>query len=105
MKKLYICATMCAGLIAGTMIMAGPSSANEINHRLHHQNKRIDKGMRKGQLSGAEASQLHAEDQSIHNQEHQDRMEHNGHLTHAEKHQINHEENMESHQIKEDRHN
>jgi hypothetical protein len=107
--------TICAGLFFGSLMLAGPSFAEnqwqhnhqgrvDINHRLRHQNRRIDRGTHRGQLSGSEAQQLHAEDQNIHNQEVQDAASNHGHLTQSERKQIHHEENAEGHQIYQDRH-
>jgi hypothetical protein len=81
-----------------TFVLAGTGSAedngkhhnhlHEVNGRLNNQNRRINKGMKQGQLSGTEAEQLHSEDQSIHNQEMQDAVANNGHLTKSEQHQF-----------------
>jgi hypothetical protein len=80
MNSLKTIASICGGLVLGTLMLAGPSWAEtqwqenhsgreHINHRLKHQNHRIEKAEKHGKISGAEAQQLHAEDQSIHNQE------------------------------------
>jgi hypothetical protein len=108
-------ASICAGVALGSFLLAGPSFAEnewqknhqgrvETNHRLRHQNRRIDKGLKHGQLTSGEAQQLHNEDQSIHNQELQDAAGNHGHLTKAERKQLNQEENAESRQIHEERH-
>ncbi len=84
MTGLKILASICAGLVLVTYGLAETGLAqdngkhhhpriHEVNHRLNHQNKRIDRGMKHGQLCGAEAAQLHSEDQSIDNQEMQDK--------------------------------
>jgi hypothetical protein len=96
-------------VFAGTGHAEGPWQANhpgrvEVNHRLRRQDRRINQGMRRGQLNGAEARQLHQEDRSIRNQERTDAAGDNGHLTGAEHRQINQEENAESRQIYQDRH-
>ena len=116
MTKLHKHAAICAGLIAGAMLLARPGMAedqwqehhprrHEVNHRLHHENKRIDEGIKKGQLNPGETQQLRSEQASIHEQEKADAAANGGHITNAEKHQLNSEENNLSHQIHEDRHN
>jgi hypothetical protein len=112
MSSLKTLSTICAVLALTTFVFAGTGLADdhhhprihEVNHRLKNQNRRIDKGMKHGQLSGAEAGQLHSEDASIHNQEMQDAAANGGHLTKGEKHQFNKEENSVSHQIYDERH-
>lgn len=114
MPSLKALAAICAGLTLATYVLAGTALADdhhhhhprihEVNHRLNNQNRRIDKGMKHGQLSGAEAGQLHSEDASIHNQEMQDAAANGGHLTRGQKHQFNKEENSVSKQIYNERH-
>ena len=116
MNSFKTIASICAGLTLGFFLISGPSFAEDqwqehhpgrahINHRLKHQNQRIDSGEKHGKISSSEAAQLHAEDQSIRNQEQQDAAANHGHLTKSERKEINHEENAESRQIHEDRHN
>ncbi len=116
MKSYQMITSICAGVVLGSLLLAGPSFAESewqkthsgrmhVNHRLKHQEHRIESGEKHGKISSSEAAQLHAEDQSIHNQEMQDAAEHHGHLTGSERKELNHEENVESHQIHEDRHN
>ena len=77
----------------------------EVNGRLRRQDRRVNQGLRRDQLSGAQAQQLHQEDRNIRNQERTDAAGDNGHLTGTERRQINREENAESRQIYQDRHN
>ena len=108
-------ASFLTALMVGGLIYAGTASAQstwqenhpgraEVNARLRKQDRRIIRGEKHGQLSPAEAAQLHTEDQSIANQERQDAAMHHGHLTGAERRQINREENAESRQIYHERH-
>lgn len=76
----------------------------EVNHRLNVQNARINRNLAKGNITPAEAAQLHSEVQSIRVQEHQDAAQHGGHITKAEKHQLNQEENAVSRQIRQTAH-
>jgi hypothetical protein len=115
MKKMKTIASLLAALSVSGFMLAGTVHAENqwqrdhegrvhINHRLKNQNRRINQGLKHGQLNGTEAQQLHAEDQSIRNQERQDAAADHGHLTSSERQQINREENAESRQIYQDRH-
>ena len=115
MNKTASLASFLTALMVGGLVYAGTASAQsnwqethpgraEINSRLRRQDRRINQGERHGQLTPGEAQQLHAEDQSIANQEAQDAAQHHGHLTGAERRQINKEENAESRQIYRERH-
>ncbi|HLX36223.1 MAG TPA: hypothetical protein VKR29_00430 [Candidatus Binataceae bacterium] len=116
MKKMTAVASILTALTLGGFVFAGSGHAEdqwqrnhqgrvEVNSRLRRQDRRINAGERRGQLNGAEAQQLHQEDQSIRNQERQDAAANNGHLTGGERRQLNREENAESRQIYQDRHN
>ncbi|HLX36224.1 MAG TPA: hypothetical protein VKR29_00435 [Candidatus Binataceae bacterium] len=115
MNRKISLASFLTALMVGGLVYVGTASAQnnwqenhpartEVNQRLLNQDRRINQGERHGQLNGAEAQQLHAEDQSIRNQERQDAAEHHGHITRAEKRQLNREENAESRQIYQERH-
>ena len=116
MKKLKAIASIVGGLALGGLMLGGTSFAEnqwqenhpgraKINHRLRHQNHRIEAGEKHGQISEQEEESLHAQQQNIHNQEVQDAAAHNGHLTRGERKQLNQEENAVNRQIHEDRHN
>jgi hypothetical protein len=103
-----------AGLVAAVMLGSGTSFANEwqnyhprrveVNHRLRNQNYRINQGLRDGQLTHAEASQLRSEDRSVLHQERVDARYDDGHITRPEDRVLNQEENGISQQIYTDRH-
>jgi len=116
MKKLKTVASILTALTLGGFLFAGtghaegPWQANhpgraEVNGRLRRQDRRINQGIRRGQINPNEAQQLRQEDSSIRNQERTDASANNGHLTGGERRQINREENAESRQIYQDRHN
>jgi hypothetical protein len=71
----------------------------EVNHRLANQNRRIHEERREGEITGAQARDLHAEDRGIRAQERFDASQHGSHLTRAEQGQLNREENGVSKQI------
>ena len=114
MKRTKTIASIFAALTLSGFMFAGIGHADEwqnhhprraeVNRRLGRQDHRINAGLRHDQLNAGEAAQLHSEDQSIRNQERQDAARDNGHITRGEQQQINHEENAESRQIYQDRH-
>jgi hypothetical protein len=71
----------------------------EVNHRLANQNRRIHQERREGEITGAQARELHAEDRGIRAQERFDASHQHGHITRAQQAQLNHEENGVSRQI------
>jgi hypothetical protein len=77
---------------------------NEVNGRESNQQQRISQGEANGTLSSSQASQLENGEKRIQTQETADMDQHNGHLTRGEKRRLNREENHESHNIYEDKH-
>ena len=71
----------------------------EVNARLNNQARRIHQERKEGELTGAQAADLHAEDRGIRAQERFDASHNDGHITKAEQVQLNHEENGVSRQI------
>ena len=71
----------------------------EVNARLANQDRRIHEERREGEITAAQAHDLHAEDRGIRAQERYDASLHNGHITRAEQSRLNHEENQVSRQI------
>ena len=76
----------------------------ETNKRLGKQNKRIQQGVKSGELDKSQARQLHQEDKAIHKQERQDAAKNGGHITRQQKKQLNQEENQTSKQIHQEKH-
>ena len=71
----------------------------EVNGRLNNQARRIHQERKEGEITGAQAADLHAEDRGIRAQERFDASQNGGHITKSEQLQLNHEENGVSHQI------
>lgn len=71
----------------------------EVNHRLKHQDKRIHNEVKKGEMSHAQAKQLHHEDHQIRKEEKAMAAQNHGHITKGEKKVLNHQENNVSKQI------
>jgi hypothetical protein len=77
----------------------------EVNGRLYNQERRINAGVRDGQLTHQEAHQLRADDRGIYHEEHQMAKLDNGHITRADQRALNQQENAVSKDIHTDRHN
>ncbi len=71
----------------------------EVNARLKHQDVRIHQERREGEISAAKAHRLHLADRRIRAQERRDAAMHGSHLTKAEQHRLNKDENGVSHRI------
>lgn len=88
----------------GSRYMGFHNQRHEVNRRLAHQNFRIREGVASGRLTPAQAKQLEANDRSIRQQEIADRQANGGHLTAAERRQLNQEENANSTLIRDEKH-
>ncbi len=71
----------------------------EVNARLFHQQRRITEERREGELSGAQARELRAEDRGIRREERQMARLNGGRLTGAEYRALNQQENAVGQQI------
>ncbi len=71
----------------------------EVNAHLANQNRRIDREYREGEITRAQARQLHREDHAIRREERAMARLNNGHITHAEQKALNQQENAVSRQI------
>jgi hypothetical protein len=71
----------------------------EVNKRLANQNARIHNEVKSGQISKAQAGQLHHEDHNIRQEERSMASTNNGHITKTEQHALNQQENQVSGQI------
>jgi len=83
---------------AATWAQKHPRRA-EVNARLAHQDRRIHQERKEGEITAAQAHDLHVEDRGIRAQERFDASQNNGHITKAEQRQMNKEENQVSAQI------
>lgn len=71
----------------------------EVNARLNHQDHRINVERREGEITKAQAHDLHAEDRGIRAEERFDASNDGSHITRAEDRSLNRQENAVSHQI------
>ena len=71
----------------------------QVNHRLNHQHRRINKEVKEGELSPQQAKALHKQDRQI-RQEERDMASHNGgHITKQEQKTLNQQESAVSREI------
>jgi hypothetical protein len=71
----------------------------EVNHRLHNQAVRIKAERRAGEISAAKAHRLRVADRHVLRQERRDAAMHGGHISRAEQHRLNREQNRISGRI------
>ena len=71
----------------------------QVNNRLANQNKRIHQERKEGEITGKQAARLHREDRTIRHEERAMARTNGGHVTKAEKHALNQQENQVSRQI------
>ena len=71
----------------------------EVNSRLNHQDHRIHAERREGEITAAQAHDLHAEDRGIRAEERFDASNNGGHITRAEDRSLSRQENAVSNQI------
>ena len=86
-------------------IMPLAANAGEVDNRIHHEQARIDHGVRDGQLTGREYQHLDNGLDRINAARRHDLASHGGHLTRAEYRNLNRRENNLSDSIYFDNHN
>ncbi|MBI4987569.1 MAG: hypothetical protein HZC23_02015 [Rhodocyclales bacterium] len=103
MKPLFVSMLM-AGL--ATLWLSAPAQASPhdpgVNARQHHQQARIGQGVRSGDLTRDEARRLEREQRHIRQEER--RYKSDGVLTRAERADLQHDQNMASRRIYQERH-
>ena len=102
-RILFAVSLAIAGISMVTAADAGWRTAHprrtEVNARLANQDRRIHQERKEGEITAAQAHDLHVQDRGIRAQERYDASLHNGHITRTEQAQLNHEENQVSRQI------
>ncbi len=91
-----------AALIA---LSVSPAFAQNINQRKTNQQDRIANGVKSGQLTPGETAKLERQQKSINHEEHNMRKADNGHLTAADRRQLNRRQNRASRNIYDKKHN
>lgn len=71
----------------------------QVNHRIVHQNQRIRREVREGEMSRGEAHRLHRNDRMIRHEERIDARANGGHITPAQQQHLNQELNANSRAI------
>jgi hypothetical protein len=71
----------------------------EVNHRLAHQDMRINRALHEGKITRHQAARLHREDRMMRREERRDAAFHGGHITLREQARLNHQENRVSGQL------
>jgi hypothetical protein len=79
--------------------------SQKIGQRSEKQQDRIGQGIKSGQLTAGEASNLENKEAAINQEKQADRTANGGHLTQQQKNQINQQQNKVSKQIYKDKHN
>jgi hypothetical protein len=72
---------------------------DQVNDRLANQNRRIHRELKEGEITKAQARQLHREDHAIRQEERDMAKLNGGHITKGEQKVLNQQENAVSHQI------
>jgi hypothetical protein len=72
---------------------------DEVNDRLHNQNRRIHQEVREGEMSKQQAARLHRQDHRIRREERLMARNNGGHITKAEQRTLNQQENGVSKKI------
>jgi hypothetical protein len=85
----------------GINLDSAPSSPcrSKLNYRLAHQNYRINREFREGEISRAQARGLHREDRFVRREERFMAAQQHGHITRIEQRSLNQQENGISRQI------
>jgi hypothetical protein len=85
--------------VADTQWQKDHPRREQVNDRLANQNKRIHKEVKEGEMSKAQAAQLHKEDRQIRHEERAMASQNGGHITKTEQKALNQQENQVSKQI------
>ena len=92
-------------MIVVVSALSSLAMAAEVDRRENRQQERIGQGVESGQLTPGETARLEHQEQRIDNQVKAERAANGGHLTAAERRQVNREENRESRRIYAAKHN
>jgi hypothetical protein len=101
--KMKIFGGLLIAALAVTSIAQAQTRTPVINHRQHTQEKRINRGVRSGQLTHNEARHLRGDENRISRDKRMAKAD--GHVTRAERKNLRHQENRTSRAIYRDKHN
>ncbi len=71
----------------------------EVNQRLRNQHHRINRKMRRGDISKHQAYRMHRRDHRIHQEERRMAYRHGGHISRHDQYRLNRQENRMNHRI------
>jgi hypothetical protein len=98
--------TVFVGVVAASVLSAAAfAQTSEVGQRADNQQDRIAQGVRSRQLTAGETAKLERNESAIDQEVHTDRTLNGGHLTRAERVQVNQQQNRASGQIYNDKHN
>ena len=97
--------TLLATALFASFIAPLAASAGEVENRIHHENARIDQGVRNGSLTAGEYRRLDNGADRLQTERNRDLRRDGGHLTAGQYHSLNHQENNLSDRIYFDKHN
>jgi hypothetical protein len=100
MKQIVFTTWMAAALAAGAL-----AQTTEVGQRKENQQDRIAQGVKSGQLTAGETSNLEKKESSINQEVKTDRSLNGGKLTQQERHTVNRQQNQMSNQVYKDKHN
>ena len=101
--KIKILGGALVGIMAITSIANAQTKTPVINHREHRQERRINQGVRSGELTKSEAHHLRTRENKIRNDKRMAKAD--GHVTRAERKHLRREENRTSRAIYRKKHN
>jgi len=101
--KLKIFGGVLVAALAITSIAQAQTRTPVINHREHRQERRINQGVRSGELTHREASNLRHDERKIRSDKRMAKSD--GRVTSGERKYLRHEENRTSRAIRRDKHN
>ncbi|MGH6836477.1 MAG: hypothetical protein ACREC9_13250 [Methylocella sp.] len=84
--------------VAGTWAQDHPRRA-EVNRRLANQNHRINRELHEGEITRAQASNLHRQDRTVRQEERFMASQRGSHITRAEQRSLNQQENSISREV------
>ena len=101
--KIKILGGALVAMLAITSIANAQTRTPVINHREHRQERRINQGVRSGELTRNEARHLRNDERRISHEKYMAKA--NGRMTMGERRHLRHEENRTSRAIRRDKHN
>ncbi|HEX3549744.1 MAG TPA: hypothetical protein VHT53_05180 [Candidatus Elarobacter sp.] len=97
--------TLLATALFASVVAPLAASAGEVENRIHHENARIDQGVRNGSVTAREYNHLDRSADRIQAERNRDLRRDDGHLTASQHRQLNRQENNLSDRIYFDKHN